>query len=1187
MANGNMQHQTRAAPARVMLEPKGALIPISTLCTAPTSVKHVSSDIKCPRPRPCGQHHATGGQSLFYRAPGGASLNISEVEEGVVIEGPRWPEPVEVKKADQLTDGIVHVIGSLARSSVHVDAILTGEELSDISLRKIDCDFSSEAWKVFLGLEAIRYRFAAEYDPLLAMSTSKIEPLPHQIDAVYGHILKIPRIRFLLAHDPGAGKTIMAGLIIKEMKLRHLAKKVLIVAPGHLKDQWVRELKEKFGETFVIADRSTVNALYGESIWNKESRLITSMDFARQDDIVASIRSSQFDLVIIDEAHKMAAYKYGDSITKTSRYKLGEALSSRTEHLLFLTATPHKGDNENFRLFLDLLEPGFYATSEMLEESLQNGENTLFLRQTKENMKDFNGKPLFKRRYAYTLTYVLSNPERELYREVSSYVQNQFGKALSTDKKRNIGFAIMVLQRRLASSSYALWESLKRRRKRLSKLAEDFDKSQHYSPGMEDIDEAEDMNEKDRWKQEEEWEALSVAKNREELEKELRTLDRLVATAKSVVEGEHEIKLQKLKGTMEEMAAKEVDAKILVFTESRDTLEYLEARIRSWGYDVSTIHGGMKLAERVAAEGEFKNKSRVMIATEAAGEGINLQFCHFMINYDIPWNPNRLEQRMGRIHRYGQKHKVHVYNIVAHDTIEGKIFQRLFEKLDEIKSKMGNDRVFDIMGNIYHKKDLAHLLVDAATGAKTLDEALEEIEITIDDDYIQKIHEDLADTLATEHIDFVKLDGIRSVARENRLLPEYTSDFFLKAFSKAGGKVKEREMGLYSLGSIPHPIKGIAEEEDFIKSYGNLEGSYPKVTFSNDVDPKDQDAEFVTFGHPLFESVLEWVQESFSSDLQRGAVFEDPSGHLDGTILFFEGAINDGTGRVAGKRMFSYCVDARTGTVEHVPPSILWDLDAQEKGAEATLRSSIDVETQKAAVQTKAITSLQDYQGELLVERRRQARIKERYGIRSLKKLIEDLDAELMHQRTKRREGANVDIVIRNKTDRQKQYINSKKCLVDLIERERSLTISRPKFIGMVRVLPPTTISDVIMENSESEKAAMEAAMLFEKKHGRNPIDVSGKIGLGYDIKSIGKMETRYIEVKGRYREGDVSLTHNEWFKARHLRTDYYLYVVWNTRIQSTNDLEPVVMRDPANTLTPKEDVHFVISASDIRRAAA
>ena len=855
-------------------------------------------------------------------------MDTSELEEGAVIEGSKWPEPVEVKRVDML-DGGARVIGSLTRSCIQVDAILSSEEIAQIDLQKIECDFSGDPEKVFLALETIRYRFASTYDPLLAMSASKVDLLPHQIDAVYGHVLKMSRIRFMLAHDPGAGKTIMAGLIIKELRLRHLAKRILIVVPGQLKDQWERELRERFEEEFNIADRER---FYGGSIWHKEAHLITSMDFARQDDVLPSIRSSRFDLVIVDEAHKMAAYKYGDKITKTSRYKLGEALSSRTEHLLFLTATPHKGDNENFRLLLDLLEPGLFATSEMLEESLRRGDDALFLRQIKEDMKDFEGKPLFLRRHAFTIAYNLSDPERDLYREVTDYVRNQFNKALSPDKKRNIGFAVMILQRRMASSSHALWKSLQRRRDRLSALMESFDKSQRDSDKMAEPDEAEDMTEKERWKQEDLWEALSIAENKEELQKEIRTLDRLVGTAKSVIDGGHEVKLGKLRDTMEEMARKEVDAKILVFTESRDTLEHLENHVRGWGYDVSTIHGGMEPSERIAAESKFKGKSRVMIATEAAGEGINLQFCHLMINYDIPWNPNRLEQRMGRIHRYGQKYEVYVYNMIAHETIEGRIFRRLFEKLEEIRSKMGNDRVFDIIGNIYHKKDLAQLLVDAATGAKTWEEALQEVEITVDDDYMKAIHEKLADVLATGSIDFAGLDGMRRAARENRLIPEYTSSFFTRAFRKADGRVKERQNGLYATGSIPRSIRNIAQEDDFRRSYGQLEGPYPKITFSKHVGSKDLDAEFVTFGHPLFEAVLEWVRGAFASDLQKGAVFADPSGRLDGAILFFEGVIMDGTGRVAGKRMFSHYVDARTGRSEHVPPSILWDLDSTGGG---------------------------------------------------------------------------------------------------------------------------------------------------------------------------------------------------------------------------------------------------------------
>lgn len=1110
-------------------------------------------------------------------------MDAADLEEGMLIEGPKWPEPVEVKKADTMP-GSVRIVGSMTGSGAHVDAILSGEELAHIGIRKIGCDFSSEPWKVFLALETIRYRFASMYDPLLAMNTSKVDPLPHQIDAVYGHVLRMPRIRFLLAHDPGAGKTIMAGLIIKEMKLRHLARRMLIVVPGHLKDQWRRELKDKFEETFTIADRGTADALYGESIWHKESQLITSVDFAKRGEILASIRSSQFDLVIVDEAHKMAAYKYGDKVNKTSRYRLGEVLSANSEHLLFLTATPHKGDNENFRLFLDLLEPGFFATTEMLEESLERGENTLFLRQIKEDMKDFDGRPLFLPRHVSTPAYSLSDPERDLYRKLTEYVRNQFNKALSPDKKRNIGFALIVLQRRLASSSFALQRSLQRRRDRLSSFLDDFSKSGQAQLKLLDLDEVDDMSEEERWEYDRRLEVLSIAENRDELRKEIHTIDGLVEAAKSVIDGEHEVKLGKLKETMSELDSKDVDAKILIFTESRDTLEYLEKRVRNWGYEVSTIHGGMKLEERVEAEGAFRNRSRVMIATEAAGEGINLQFCHLMINYDIPWNPNRLEQRMGRVHRYGQKYEVFVYNLIAQDTIEGRIFRRLFEKLDEIRAAMGNDRVYDIIGEVYHGKNLAQMLADAATGARTEEEILAEMDITVNHDYIRRIREDLADTLVTRNIDFRRLEDIQERARENRLMPEYTADFFIRALARAEGRIRARQDGLHAVDSVPYPLRSIAKEDRFRKSFGQLGGPYNKITFDKRVGAKDQDAEFVTFGHPLFEAVLEWVSREFTADLQRGAVFTDTSGQLDGTVLFFEGAITDGTGRIAGKRLFSYYVGSDTGRAEHIPPTILWDLDHS-----GDVRADpVDLDTQKLIVQDGIISMLRDYQEELLEERQRQTRIKEKYGLLSLSTLIREHDADLLSLYERQRAGQNVDIAIRNKKERQMRYIESKKRLADLIEREKSLTISTPTFLGIVRVVPSDSVPDSMRENSESEKVAMEAAMELERSQGRSPVDVSRTIGLGYDIKSSGPGgEVRYIEVKGRHGVGQVALTRNEWFKARHLAEDYYLYVVWNTKRGEGGGPQIQVIRDPARNASAKEDVHYVIDVEEIRRCAA
>lgn len=1108
-------------------------------------------------------------------------MDKADLKVGAMIEGPKWPDPVEVKKVTDFEE-YVEMIGSTTTGDL-VTAILSNDELAHISIKSIVCDFSSDPKKVFLALETIRYRFASRYDPLLAMHTSKVDPLPHQIDAVYGHVLKMPRIRFLLAHDPGAGKTIMAGLIIKELKLRHLIKRVLIVAPGHLKDQWRRELKDKFEEAFVIADKGTANALYGENVWHKENQLITSIDFAKRNEIVPSLKSAQFDLIIVDEAHKMAAYRYGDRITKTSRYRLGEILSSNSEHLLFLTATPHKGDNENFRLFLDLLEPGFFATTKMLEESLERDENTLFLRQIKENMKYFDGRPLFMPRHVSTHAYNLSEAERDLYRKVTEYVRNQFNKAMSADKKRNIGFALIVLQRRMASSSFALWRSLKRRRDKLKSILENFENSKKPASPTFDFDEIEDLSEEERWEQEKIFEMFTIAENKEEFIKEIETVEELVSAANRVIDQESEVKMQSLKEVMEKMGQNHADEKILIFTESRDTLEYLEKRIKSWGYNVNTIHGGMKLEERIDAERVFKNETQILIATEAAGEGINLQFCHLMINYDIPWNPNRLEQRMGRIHRYGQKYEVYVYNLIAHDTIEGKIFRRLFEKLDEIRGKMGNDRVYDIMGEIYYGKNLAQLLSDAATGAKTEEEVLKELEITVDEEYIRNIRENLTDTLATDHIDFTMIDEMRERARENRLIPEYTANFFMESFGMAEGKIKTRQNNLYAIDSIPYTIRDIAREDRFKKSFGSLSNAYPKITFTKDVDSKDQDAEFLTFGHPLFEAVLEWTTRSFSSEPQRGAVFTDPSGQLDGVLLFFEGSINDGTGRVAGKRLFSYYVDSKTGSSEYMQPTVLWDLEKLPVASPDT----VDLGEQKDKVRVEVVRAMREYQNELLVERIRQSGIKEKYGIKSLEKLIHDHDADLLTLRQRKQAGENVDIAIHNKEERQRSYINSKKNLADLIEREKNLTVTTPVFLGIAKVIPPNTVPDAMRENIESEKAAMDTVMRFEREHGRKPTDVSNVIGPGYDIKSTdADGRIRYIEVKGRRETGPVSLSRNEWFKAKHLAQDYFLYVVWNTKDYPDKKLTPIRVQDPAHVLNPKLNMQYIVEPSEIVEVA-
>jgi len=1029
---------------------------------------------------------------------------------------------------------------------------------------------------VFLSIEALRYRYASSYDTLFAVNASKVDPLPHQIEAVYGQVLELPRIRFLIADDPGAGKTIMAGLIIKELKLRHQAERILIVVPGHLKDQWRREMKDRFEEKFVIVDRGLIDSLYGENVWTRENQLITSIDFAKRDNIIPSISSSQFDLVIVDEAHKMSAYRYGKKLEKTSRYKLGEVLSRISTHLLFLTATPHKGDPENFRLFLDLLEPGFFATVDMVHESIAQKDNPLFIRRIKEDMKDFEGKPLFLPRNVETLGFNLGSDslqEKELYNHLSKYVNTQYNKALTKDKRRNVAFALVILQRRLASSTYALLRSIERRRSRLIELLNGaMQEKTNFDPET-----VEELSEEERWREEEIWETLSVAENREELEREIETLETLASEAEAIIEQEAEIKLSQLRNTLTQFNARFHGEKILIFTESRDTLEYLRQKIVEWGYTVSVIHGGMRLEERVSAESEFRNETQIMVATEAAGEGINLQFCHLMINYDIPWNPNRLEQRMGRIHRYGQTKEVFIVNLVAEDTREGKVLKTLFDKIEAIKDALGSDKVFDVISEVLYDKNLSQLLLEAAANARNFDEILQEIDVVVDAEYVSKVKDRLGESLVTRYIDYTRIEEMSAHAREHRLSPEYTEAFFKKAFETIGGKCRYREDGFLAIDSVPFDLRKLTGEDTFKRKYGEILRAYSKITFDKEMAFKTPSVEFITFGHPLFEAVLAWVEQNLSDSLMQGAVFEDADGRMDGVVLFYEGEIRDGFGNVAGKRLFAFYVGSDSEIPKPIVPTFIWDLVECQRDVE-----SIDFEALKKRVMNHLIPILDNYKAELAIERNRQTEIKEKYGIASLDHLILKLDGELIQLYDRRERGENVDLVIYNKEAQKRQYENSLEKLKQSIEQEKILTMSMPNLVGAIRVVPKEVDDSDMVSSAEIEEIGMVTAMCYELDEDRIPEDVSAE-NLGFDIRSTDSSgKKRYIEVKARSNAGAVALTSNEWFKAKRFQDDYFLYVVLNAAAKP----ELYIIQNPAEQAHAEakiEVVRYLIPLSEIR----
>lgn len=1088
------------------------------------------------------------------------------IQVGDVIRGSVFPEPVKVLGISHIGSTLVKLEAVGISSKKFYEPVLNIDELSALT-RASECDvrFTGNPEQVFLYLEAARIRNAFQFDPLYGVSVSQVDPLPHQIEAVYHYILKNPIIRFLLADDPGAGKTIMAGLLLKELKYRGLVNRVLIIAPGHLREQWMREMKERFQETFTIVDRGVMNASWGQNVWTDRAQVITSLDFAKQDDVMFALKDSSWDLVIVDEAHKMSATRYGEKVNKTARYQFGELISQITKHLLFLTATPHRGDPENFRLFLDLLQPGFFANTDILASSIRDRDNPLFLRRLKEDLRGFDGAPLFPPRHVETVKYWLSDKEKELYNAVTKYVGEHFDKALKKDK-RNVAFALTILQRRLASSTRAIRKSLERRRDRLEEL---YRKGQLYYETGYTEDALEDMEESERWQKEQELlEKVTSADTLEELKREIDSLSGLVALAREVEKAEVETKLVRLKEVVEEMRLRETDTKLLIFTESRDTMEYLAEKIaKEWHYTVTTIHGGMNMDARIRAEHEFRNRAQIMVATEAAGEGINLQFCWLVVNYDIPWNPNRLEQRTGRVHRYGQIHEVHIYNMVAIDTKEGKILNTLFEKLDRMRHHLGSDRVFDVIGDVLPGTSLKDLIVEAISNQRTMDEILAEIDRVPDEEAVKRVRETTMEALATKHIDLGRILGEQRLAIENRLVPEYIEKFFVRAAQALGLRMEKRTDGLWRIPVVPFEIRN--QPYTFRSKHGEVAREYLKVSFDKETSYKTQ-AEFVSAGHPLMEAVLETVMTKFASDASSGTVFIDPDGRKDGLLWFMTGEVRDKRGDVAGRRLFCIYQSANGGLFS-VNPSLVWDLKPALRPDEKAGVGGIPIH--KEDVTAFALENhLLPYRDELLEQRKRDAAVKEKYGLSSLDYMILESEGKLADYETKKLKGENVpDVTLIQERRRREDLQRKKERLLEDIETETRLYPSEPEVLAVVRVLPGS-LPEEMKSDEEIEAVGMKVAMEYEKDQGRNPEDVSSK-ALGYDIRSLDAQGGyRYIEVKARAGIGAVTLTLNEWVMANRLGGEYWLYVVE----RAADNPVLYLIQDPAANLKPEEEIEIV-----------
>jgi superfamily II DNA or RNA helicase len=1057
---------------------------------------------------------------------------------------------------------------------------VTTKDLESLTIIDSTANYLGDGKLLKLGLQAFSLGIAYEFDPYFGLSISHVDPLPHQLSAVYDHLMKLPRIRFLLADDAGAGKTIMAGMLMRELKLRGLADRILIVCPANLTFQWQRELSDKFHEKFTVFKGGDIREQFGMNQWMEQKQIITSLDLAKRQDILPGLRQAHWDLVVVDEAHRMS---WTPPSRKTARYALGELLRDSTDHLLLLTATPHKGDPVNFTLFLQLLDQDAYADVRSIQQAMEKKNAPFYLRRTKEAMVYFPerqadgtwmARKIFTKRIPHSIGFTIDGEEFELYRDVTRFVKRQSARAAQQGddpRARAVGFLMALYQRRLASSAFALQRSLENRARRLT---ENLKRAQELArispPELPDADEFDEMEDSERAKFETFLDAISINDNAEAVREEIAQLSELADRAKVVEEHLQEAKLARLKGLLEEQGFySNRQQRLLIFTEFKDTLDYLVRNLRGWGFNVTVIHGGMSAGSRdqpgtrLHAEQQFKDgEVQILVATEAAGEGINLQVCNILFNYDIPWNPNRLEQRMGRIHRYGQLKDCLIFNFVATNTIEGRVLERLLEKLQEIRAALQDDAVFNVVGEILPASHIERVLRDYYAG-KLGDADLEERLLrNVDEGQFRAICQTALEGLATKQFNLDLLIERRARAQEQRVVPETISRFIVDSAGYANWnmKVLDKVPHAFEPGRTPPALRRFERDDDW--RLPALSARYP-VCSTDRRTAESQDLEWVTPGHPLFEALRRNILEMSVDVLGHGACFYSLQHDVPSRVDFYRAQVVDGLAQTIHERLFAVEVPTQ-GEPQLRDVSMMNNMIP----ADGPTRLP-DIATSEKPTpwlnQYLFRPFLEDVRGERLVELDRVAEHVEL----SLTELLQKADAEIGRAAVEvEREVQGAEGRLAQAENRHAELMARRDRRRQEFERQRSLTLQSIELITSIVVLPHPAreAPDVrqLRPNHETEAKAMDVAIEFERARGCQVYDVHDK-NLGYDVTSldVSTGELRLIEVKGLGAEtGTVLLTPNERRVAEDRRDCFWLYVVTNCATAPTLQ-EPI--RDPAS----------------------
>jgi len=1126
-------------------------------------------------------------------------VELKEFVVGSKVNGLEVGKTVEIVAVKHHGEQVIDVTykdanGNLGGQMVYADQAVEME----LEEKALPWSFDADANRMRLVSEAYRIHLAYLFDPYLAVHTSSIEPLPHQISAVYEKMLPRQPLRFVLADDPGAGKTIMTGLLMKELIMRGDIKRCLIVCPGNLAEQWQDELHRKFHLRFEILTNDRVESSITGNIFTEINFCIARLDkLSRTEILQEKLKVTDWDLIIVDEAHKMSATVWGGEARYTKRFQLGRLLSSITRHFLLLTATPHNGKDADFALFMSLIDADrFEGVKRDSHQSVDVSD--VMRRLVKEELLKFDGRPLFPERIAYTVNYDLSPMEAKLYKEVTEYVQDGFNRAerLNNDRKNTVGFALTILQRRLASSPAAIYQSLARRVKRLEQLLEEeklkrrggefkFDK---FDIGnFTDAEDFDDAPSSEAEAAEDEMVAkASASQTIAEMEEEIRTLNRLTKMAGQVCAGGEDRKWDELSKLLQEnknITGGEnfgiMREKLIIFTEHKDTLYYLQEKISSLigrAEAVVTIHGGMLRDERRKVEERFKQDKEVLVlvATDAAGEGINLQRAHLMINYDLPWNPNRLEQRFGRIHRIGQTEVCHLWNLVARGTQEGNVFQRLFSKLEEERKALGG-KVFDILGKItFDNKPLRELLIEAiryGNNPKTRERLNTVMDSSLNREKLKEILAERAlteDVMNSAMVMRIKEDMERMEAR--KLQPFFIESFFLAAFKALNGRIYKREVGRYEITRVPFDIRN----RDMQIGFGEpVLSRYERICFDKDAAniQGQVPAAFISPGHPLLSAVSDLIREKYGSDLKQGTIFVDDSdaGKEIRLLFYIENSIQDGIAaqngqrRVISKRVhFVEIRDNGNATTAGYAPYLDYRAPTEEErklvfaglSQEDWLKNDVEDIAVGYAIQHIIPKHLAEVRTrkKALLDKMENA-VKER-----LTAEIRYWDFRAGELREKESMGKrNAKLNADQAAKRAEELTARLEKRLSEIAQERKITAMAPLVVGGALVVPKgwfeqaTSKENSSANRSEIERIAMQTVMNIERGLGFSPKDVSAE-KCGYDIESfvpenIRQNENclRFIEVKGRRADADtVTISKNEILTALNKPDEFILAIV-------------------------------------------